>query len=483
MTTLPTDFTPPVGLEVHRFADRAVWWSRRHGRGFVTGTDAAWKEAWSVRVRRWGDPDPLRACWALTWSVILVPGGLWGPAPLRPGPGGHAYRLVSLDPGECRLLSEVDGRRSGADLADASGLDDRSVRALATKLTAFDVQALQLRERPPRPGDASLKLVLGPARPPNVRTEDQLDDRGHTTLTHWHQHAIVDGSTHFDDRETTFAHAFGEPHPALGGSRYGARLREVLRERGWAVDGPVLEVGCGTGELAAGWGEPTRGSYRRIDLSPELLRTQQLAAPWSEGEEGDLADLPVETGSVPLLLSNEVLADLRAAPVGDPQTEARREALGLPALDAGFYNPGSWSAIQEAARVLAPDGRALFTEFGVLEGAVEEAVQLDHPEVAIQFGHLARLARSLGLEVELVRLDDLIRPDPAARWLSRISWRAVRSWAASEGTRLPARAWTPASLADRLPGPCSGLHWVPLDEEGPGPLPARFWALLLHRPA
>lgn len=482
MTVEPSEVRPPPFLERHALTDRTIWWSGRHGRGFVAGPDAEWTAGSALRVAQWGRGDPVDGVWVRHRASVGVPGGVWAPDPRRPGPGGPAYRLVPLSPLEEALYRAVDGRKTGGALARDTGADLRTLRGLAGKLTDFGVQAVQVRERPARAGDPSLSLLLGPPRPPNDRTADQHDERGATSLVHWHEASIVDGTTHFDDRETTFAHAFGLPHPALGGERYGARLRRVLAAHGFATDGPVLEVGCGTGELATAWGEPADGAYRRVDLSPELLRVQQLAAPFSEGIRGDLTDLPLPDASVPLLLCNEVIADLEATPVGNPEAERARRAHGLPPLEGGYYNTGAWRALEEAARVLSPGGHALFTEFGVLEGPVAEAVQLDHPEVAIHFGHLEQLARHLGLEARVLRLDDLIRPEPDARWLSRTSWLAVRSWAFSQGIRLPARAWTPESLADRLPGPCTGLSWVPLDEEGPGPLITRFWALLLHRP-
>ncbi|MCA9570790.1 MAG: class I SAM-dependent methyltransferase [Myxococcales bacterium] len=427
----------------------------------------------------WAVPDVLAGVWCRNRCTLTVPEGLWAPDPTRSGPDGHPYRAVPLTDDERAVWAAVNDARTGADLAARSGVLPAVVERLASRLTAFDVQALQIRPQAARAGDPGLRRVLGVPRPPNLRTADQHDARGATTLGHWHEASITDGPTHFDDRETTFAHAFGLPHPALDGERYGARLRRVLAERGWATDGPVVEVGCGTGELASAWG-PVDGRYLRIDLSPELLRVQALAAPFSEGLRGDLCALPLPDGSVPLLLCNEVLADLEAVPVGDPDAERLREELGLPALSGGWYNTGSWRAVQEAARVLAPGGHAVFTEFGVVDGEVEEATQLDHPEVGVHFGHLAVLAGRLGLTAEVVRLDDLVRPSRTETWLARHSWRAVRSWASSRGVRLPARAWTPRTLRDALPAAVDGLDWVALTDEGPGPLVTRFWVLLLE---
>lgn len=467
-------------LQTHELPDGTLHWDPLRGRGLrTTGTLSAGHHA---AIERWGHVDVFDGVWVRNRTSLSVPHGLWAPDPSKSGSDGHPFRLVRLDNVERSILHEVNDARTGEQLLDRGPWQRAHLQTLAAKLTRFDVQALQLRPTRPSPRDRSLTRVLGRTREPNARTLDQHDDDGRTSLTAYHKDAITDGTTHFDDRETTFAHAFGLPHPALHGQRYGARLRQRLGERGWPVHGEVVELGCGTGELAAGWGAPARGTYRRFDLSPELLRVQALAAPWSTGTEADLTHLPVEPHSIPLIVCNEVLADLAAVPVehADEATERLREQLGIESCATGFYNPGAWRAMVEAARVLAPGGRAVFTEFGVLHGAAEEAVQLDHPEVAIHFGHLARAAESLGLAAEVVRLDDLLGLHPQGRWLARHSWLAVRSWASSRGVRLPARAWTPSSLAFALPDAVGPLDWVPLSDDGPGPLVTRFYALLLH---
>jgi SAM-dependent methyltransferase len=469
-------------METHRFGTTTIHWDPVRGRGLRTNGPLT--PGHRAAVARWGDVDALSGVWVRHRAAITVPGGIWAPVAAEAGSGGHAYRLIPLTPDELAVLDAVNDRRRGTDLLERVAVPSRTIRALAARLTAFDVGALQLWPTPPARIGPGLRRVLGAHRPANDRTADQYDSAGRTSLTAYHEDAIVDGATHFDDRETTVAHAFGVAHPAFDGQRYGERLRAVLGARGWPVDGPVLECGCGTGELAAAWGPPTSGRYLRIDLSPELLRVQAAAAPWSQGRQADLTALPLDDASVPLLICNEVLADLAAVPVDadDPTTAALRERYGIAPVPAGFYNPGAWRAIQEAARVLAPGGRALFTEFGVVEGPAEEATQLDHPEVGIHFGHLVRIGRELGLEVHLERLDDLLQPRADATWLARHSWRALRSWARSKDVRLSARAWTPDTLATALPGAVGGLEWVGVLDDGPGPLMTRFFALSLRKP-
>ena len=409
-------------------------------------------------------------------ATLLLPDlpALWAPQPEAHGAGGHAYRTVPLSAEGLSLWRAINGRRSVAQLAELLGWAPSDVLRNLRPWTDRSVQAVQLRDVPPHPRDPGLERLLGPSRAHNLRPADQHGPQGQTTLAAYHLDGITDGATHFDDRETTVAHALAVPHPGLGHRPYGQALREALGE-----DGPVVEVGCGTGELAAAWLAAGEVPYVRIDLSRELLRTQAEAAPRSAGVLADATRLPLRDGSVPFLLSNEVLADLQAVPAGVEHAEVAARCARYGLRPTGWANLGSWQFVEEVARVLAVGGRAVLTEFGVVEGATEEATQLDHPEVSIQFADLAKVARALGLQAEITRLDDLLGLDLGAPQLSRTSWMALRARARATGHHLQARAWSPDSLP--LPFAVEGLLYATLADEGPGPLVTRFYALVLRR--
>jgi SAM-dependent methyltransferase len=256
----------------------------------------------------------------------------------------------------------------------------------------------------------------------------------------------------------------------------------------------VLEIGGGDGELgAAFWsaaaaaGRPT-GRALRLDASPALLALQATLQPHTVGTLGDATQLPYPDGSVDLVLCNEVMADLMAAPWGPgasggpAQAVAERVAqYGLSPLPPGaLHNLGAWQLVEEVGRVLAPGGAAFLSEFGALDEVPTETTQLDHPEVSIHFGHLQQVAAGCGLAAEVVSLADLLGADLAARWLSRPSWDAARALSAAAGVHLPARAWTAATLT--LPERVERLADAPVSSDGPGPVLTRFLALLLRRP-
>ncbi|MCA9488757.1 MAG: class I SAM-dependent methyltransferase [Myxococcales bacterium] len=480
------------------YGDRVVLFSTHTGRWTTIDAETfqraradGWSDGLQLRLRRMGLDRVPTDEELTTWvpvrhrRALLLPDrpALWAPDPTVHGPGGHRWRAVPLEPEDLRLLAAIDGSAPVSRVASRAGTSTEVALRRLARFHQPELQVVQLRPGPTRQRDPSLLELAGPPRAANVRTEDQHDEAGATTLGAWH-HRISGGERHFDDVETTVAHALALPHPALGGVPYGQRLRQVLRERGFATEGPVVEVGCGDGELASAWLASDPTPYLRLDLSPELLRTQARAAPSSRGVLADATRLPLRDASVSLLLSNEVLADLPAVPVAadHPEVRALRAAHELAPNPAGSWeNLGAWQMVREVARVLAPGGRAMLSEFGEPDGPPEEAVQLDHPEVSIRFDHLVRIATDLGLRAELVRLDDLLCADLDAPQLARHAHEGLRALFAAHGQHLAARAWTPDTLA--LPERVEGLEFVPLTQPGPGPLVTRFQALLLERRA
>jgi SAM-dependent methyltransferase len=426
--------------------------------------------------------------------TLVEEASLWLPVPGFRGPGGYGYRSFRLSPEAHAIWREINDQRTLQQIADRAGVSILHTQALCTALTSFELQALQLRGQPPHPRDASLERLVDLPRPPNSRPDHLHGPTGETTLTWYHLHEITDGATHFDDRETTVAHAFAVPHPALHGVAYGAALFQRLqRDQRLDPSTPVVEVGCGTGELARDFRNAGHtGRYTRVDLSPELLATQTPNAPDTHGVLANAIHLPFRDASIELLLSNEVIADLTsvvldpthppvAGPAKDAWEIARRAHLALDPVPQ-LVNLGAWQFVQEIARVLRPGGRAWISEFGVLEEHPQEAVQLDHPEISIQFDVLSQVARALGLDAEVHALPDALGFDLHARHLARSSWQALRAFAHSRGVHLPARAYTPTSLQELLPTRVDGLRWVAVSDEGPGPLVTRFYVLTLRKP-
>ena len=389
------------------------------------------------------------------WSLLLPERpALWHALPLQRGSGGFPFTALPLDERGLEFLRSCNGARRLRELDPPPGL--------LRRLCSHPVQALQLRDRPVGPRDPGPWRLVSPQRPGGHRELHHHDAAGATSLGRYHEEISAEG--HFDQRETTLAHAFARPHAALGGRRYGQALRHALSP----VSGRVVEVGAGTGELARDFGGASL-DYTRVDRSPSLLELQGRTAPGTRGLLGDALALPFEEGSVDLLLSNEVLADLPASPsAGDWPIQ--------PEPGQRLFNTGAFELLAEAWRVLRPGGRLWLSEFGGPEELPTETTQLDHPEVSIHFGQLLAVARSLGFSARLLPVSQALGFDLSARWLSRPSWEGLRCLDPS----LEARAWTAESvpLLERV----EGLADRRITEDGPAPVVTRVWVLEGRKP-
>jgi SAM-dependent methyltransferase len=232
----------------------------------------------------------------------------------------------------------------------------------------------------------------------------------------------------FDEVECTVSHLLRLPHPGLGGLRYGEALLQGIARRGI---GPgrsgVIEIGGGAGHVAeAAWrgdaGAFSGARWTSIDLSPSLIAAQRRRVlepsqprgahqSWC-GVRADAVALPLRSRAVDgLLLANEVIADL-------PVAEGR--------------NAGAEQLVDEVARVLAPSGAAVLTEFG---GDFPPApVRLlaafghgEHIEWSIDFRRLRERALAAGLRVEELALHELLGADLSVRCASYTDlWRLRR---------------------------------------------------------
>ena len=274
-------------------------------------------------LRESAPPDLARLVPCRSRLALLFPDepSLWLPVPALHPAGGHPWRALPLTAVQLALWRACNGSRTVTQVADLVRVPVAEALPFFATLTHPAAQALQLRASPLTRRDPSLERLVCPARLPNVRPADQHGDHGETTLASYHL-AIADGAAHFDDHETTIAHSFGAPHPALAGQRYGERLHDRL---GAPDDGLTVEIGPGSGELGAAWlsrvGRPV--DYLRIDQSPELLRTQRTRMPGTRELLGSATSLPIPDRSAGFVICNEVLADLSAAPAHHPDVASR----------------------------------------------------------------------------------------------------------------------------------------------------------------
>jgi SAM-dependent methyltransferase len=272
----------------------------------------------------------------------------------------------------------------------------------------------------------------------------------------------------------------------------------------------VLETGAGTGELAAAALERLPAAshpslrWSILEISPTLADAQRLRlSAWSDQvdvtvqdvEAADLGDQDVD-----VLVSNEMAGDLRSDWLNRDDLESASpiardliERFGIDLSDAPesfWLNSGAIALIERAAKALAPGGMLWLSEFGHRDAWPVESTQLDHAEVSLHFGVLARIAAQLGLDVEIVDVADVIELDEHVEALATTAtfFRNLRALAADRGIHIDKRAWTRDALADafgdRLPMQRVGnLRFQPIGERVMGLRPREFLALLATKPA
>ncbi len=450
------------GVEILGVGGRRFAWNGRTGRHVAWPDDDLVSPALMHRLADEGmargtefDPAMLVPC--RHWLAMWIGDVLWHADPRSTAPGGRAWRALPLAGWEAAAWAHANDARTVGEVARAIGRSIDEVLGFFYRLTAFPVQALQLRRGRPRRGDEGLRRQLAAPVAVASRERGMYDETGATTLADWHQ-AIPSAHRHFDDVETTVAHALELPHPGLGGRAYGEALGRLFARHGW-LGGRVLEVGAGSGAVAGGVLRAAPGlDYTRVDLSPALLAAQDARLPGTRGLLGSATALPLPGASVDFVFANEVIADLASSPTA-----------------TGWDNAGARAFLAEIRRVLRPGGHYWLSEFGTVDGEAEEAAALGHPEVSIQFADLAAHALGLGLAARVEPLADALGLDLGAPQLWRGSYEGLRAYLRATGSDIEARAWHPGNL--ELPFPVDGLHWVTLADRGPGPLVTRFYAM------
>lgn len=438
--------------------------------------------------------------------------------------------LVRLDSWQSRLWRAIDGERNVQEVAahlDGSARDGRprpgTLRRVVDTLAAWTHANQQWVKLSPTPMSFHRR---GLPRPPWLEStmpyaaladheqpvdrfatgDGGIDNRG------YHRESIEDASAQFEDRETTLAHLFRVPHPALDGRRFGEALVDGWRRLGrWPAGATrILETGAGTGELAAAAlarlpaADHPDLRWSILEISPTLAEAQRQRLREEAGrvevtlQDVESADLGIDP--IDVLISNEMAGDLRsdwldrdqldrASPIARSLIE--RHELDLTDAPESFWlNTGAIALVERAAAALAPGGMLWLSEFGHRDAWPVESTQLDHAEVSLHFGVLARVARQLGLDCEIVDVADVIELDEEMDALATTAtfFRNLRTLAASRGVTLDKRAWTRDTLAqalgDQLPMHRLGnLRFQPIGERVMGLRPREFLALLATKPA
>lgn len=133
--------------------------------------------------------------------------------------------------------------KSGGSYAQFSNNLEEAVRSLLKKKILICRDARQNKkedEVPQKYKDIYIRLS---GELNSVKGFSKNDD-----LNGYHRNSIHTINEHFELTETTVSHVYREPHPALGGITYGAKLyREINSIKKIMLQSIIVEVGAGSG--------------------------------------------------------------------------------------------------------------------------------------------------------------------------------------------------------------------------------------------
>jgi SAM-dependent methyltransferase len=471
---------------------------------------------------------------------------LRGPWIVSHAPPGGAVSLCYKDRREgdvvLETLSPLLGRLFG--LCDGSLRTSELVRRLARQFPQHDSVEKTVRDALLRWSHSERQLIKLIPRPssaydmpgvslppyalstmPYKRVRSGVAAPPATDVRSYHKLEIESADEQFEVKETTLSHALRVAHPALTDRPYGVALahallaRDVLPESDAERIGTsfqAVEVGGGTGFVAGALLDGlalraprlfNRLRYSIVDLAPALSAAQRENTERHAGKVrflgGDAERLPLADGSVDFLISNEVIADLPVMPVRRVDVEGTSGEDGGPGAQAArkyeisiddaqglfLVNLGAFRFLEEIARVLAPGGTAILTEYGEQDRYPEESTHLDHAEFSIHFGHLQTVASRLGLEPSLESVPTLIGLEDGVEVLhtTQSFFETLRAFLSRGGVRLQKIGYTRA-MFDELLGDkfarsnLKGVTFGPVGERVLGLKPYEFKALLLRKP-
>lgn len=276
------------------------------------------------------------------------------------------------------------------------------------------------------------------------------------SLATYHKETITDPVKQFEDEEITLSHVYRRPHPALGGLSYGARFAEMCCQTGSLKSrAKILEVGGGVGFFGNNFLSYIRKNhpdiydtihYTFLDLSSTLLSSQQrLNESHKERTafiEGNIENYDFGRNQFDLVIANEMIADLEVAklkksfffsdesPSGSlEEVVAFCKRCGLnfeDAFDEFLVNIGAFRCITKFKEILSPDGKAIIVEYGNLHSYPNASVLKGHTEFSIHFGHLIRVAKSLGFRVDFSNMLNFMGFKEDVKVLDLLSFMALK---------------------------------------------------------
>jgi len=477
-----------------------------------------------------------------TWDMIPVRGrwNVWNREPnggltFWCAWGDNPLTKLTLSPEEARVWWSIDGEKTLKTIQFDEQVPAEVVLGVVKKLGHHEVQALKLSALPlkfykkkPQMKPPYLTSTM-PYRHFEPGAPGELGElpkpvEAYFSPEGYYRGEIGDADAQFDHEETTLAHLFRVPHPALGGRTYGHAIIDALMKKERIPEGEVkvLEIGGGLGYMAKAVVETLQAAgrtvtYHIMELSPTLAAAQRerCAGLPVTVHMGDVLTDAFPSNGYDLVLANEMIGDLMAVKldhkklgmggegeIDDEVFEKGLDEVGvagalvkkytLPIGDAPdpFYlNVGAWQMAERLYEVMKPGGTAWITEFGEMGKWPLLSTHLDHPELSIHFGHLMLVSKALGFETDFDFVMDLIemRRDLEGLQSTRSYFRALKALLAERGVVLEKIGYTRdmfvALVGDKIaPGEVGEIAFDRIEDRLLGLVPHEFKAIILKKP-
>ncbi|MDD2689105.1 MAG: methyltransferase domain-containing protein [Candidatus Omnitrophica bacterium] len=305
-------------------------------------------------------------------------------------------------------------------------------------------------------------------------------------LNLYHKNSIHGSHRHFEKNEVTVSHVYREAHPALGGMSYGARLfRKLNSIKKINPQSTVVEVGGGTGFLTRSFLEEYKRNnhtkdlprYACCDLSFKFLENQRDANERHHLSycQANAECMPFKNNSLDLIIANENIADFTAAKVNkkealdflggkielsaikDPSVRRSLYWIKFASLDINdatpefIFNLGAVEFISRVKKILKRGGLVFITEYGIMNGYPTAVYLRGHVEYSIQFNHLIRVAKALGMRVEIHNLAEFFGFKKNIAVIDHCSLGFLYNMLKKDKIDLPFLAYTKEMLRQKIP--------------------------------
>ncbi|MDX9720982.1 MAG: hypothetical protein RBU37_09545 [Myxococcota bacterium] len=446
------------------------------------------------------DMYPMHARWILAHQAESGPVTLY----TADNETRQHVRISTLDDWDSALWRAIDGERSVKELIELmrdipgspmQGLQERVLASLAL-LTHSDMQVLKMSAE-----KASRYQGRRHAMPPYLVSTMFYDRvthilRSETPGPRVHirgqrSEPIDPAILEADRLENRLSYLFREPHPALGGQSYGARVLDKLDELGAISSAPrILDLSADTGHLARTLIEQLAVKHpeQHAKLHYVLVAPDESIA---QRQRETIEGLPLEhvvcdfgkvsehvEGPFDLILCNEALGSLETLSVRrvtrtveDEQdvddddveeqspSKAKETFIGEGSSVAAIFKyglslddspddflltVGAFEVLSQIKKLLSGQGQALLIEFGELYRYPQRTNEEGGFAFSQHFGLLQQVAKRLGFQTQFAYLMDELDFDRNLPMFAttRSQFKALRQFFRERGVELERRAYT-----------------------------------------